>query len=68
MVRSCIPQHLYKAMRQAVAWAYERFLGQPVASLVLVWAGGAALLVSCTLAVYLGAVLLARLALWAYLP
>ena len=32
------------------------------ASLVLVWVGAAALLVSCALVVYLAAVLLARLA------
>jgi hypothetical protein len=35
---------------------------------VLKWVGVALLVISCALAVYLGAVLLARLVLWAYLP
>lgn len=35
---------------------------------VLKWVGGAMVLVSCALLVYLGAVLLARLAVWAFFP
>ena len=35
---------------------------------VLKWAGVALLVISCALAAYLGAVLLARMVLWAYLP
>lgn len=65
MLRRFIPQPLYETMRRAV----ERLLKIPRAvprtvSLVLVWVGGAALLVSCALIVYLAAVLLARLAVW----
>jgi hypothetical protein len=65
MLRRFIPQPLYEAMRRAV----ERLLEIPRAvpravSLVLVWVGGVALLVSCALIVYLAAVLLARLAVW----
>jgi hypothetical protein len=56
-------QRLYEAMRRAAG----RLLEVPRAvSLVLVWVGGAALLVSCALIVYLAAVLLARLAVWAF--
>ena len=35
---------------------------------VLQWVGVALLVISCALAAYLGAVLLARMVLWAYLP
>ena len=63
MPRRFILQPLYEAMRRTV----ERLLEMPSAvpravSLVLVWVGAAALLVSCALVVYLAAVLLARLA------
>ncbi len=57
------PHRLYEAMQRAAG----RLLEVPKAvSLVLVWVGGAALLVSCALIVYLAAVLLARLAVWAF--
>ena len=42
-------------------------LGVPP-SQVLKWVGAALLLASCALAVYLGAVLLARMAVWTYFP
>ena len=35
---------------------------------VLKWVGAALVLASCALLVYLGAVLLARLAVWAFFP
>ena len=35
---------------------------------ILKWVGVALLVISCALAAYLGAVLLARMVLWAYLP
>ena len=35
---------------------------------VLKWVGAALMLTSCALVVYLGAVLLARLAVWAFFP
>jgi len=65
MPRRFILQPLYEAMRRTV----ERLLEMPsvvprAASLVLVWVGAAALLVSCALVVYLAAVLLARVAVW----
>ena len=69
MPRRFIPQPLYEAMRRAL----ERLLEIPrmvpwAVSLVLVWVGGAALLISCALIACLAAVLLARMVLWAYLP
>ena len=69
MPRRFIPQPLYEAMRQAL----ERLLEIPrmvpwAVSLVLVWVGGAALLISCALIACLAAVLLVRLAVWAYFP
>ncbi len=56
-------QHLYEAMQRA---AGQLLVAPRAVSLVLVWVGGAALLVSCALLVYLAAVLLARLAVWAF--
>lgn len=57
------PQRLHEAMRRAMGLLLE---GRRTVSLVLVWVGGAALLVSCALIVYLAAVLLARLAVWTF--
>ncbi len=60
---------MYEAMRRAV----ERLLEIPrtvprAVSLVLVWVGGAALLISYALIACLAAVLLVWLAVWAYFP
>ncbi len=65
MLRRVILQPLYEATRRIV----ERLLEMPrtaprAVSLVMVWVGAAALLVSCALMVYLAAVLLARSAVW----
>lgn len=65
MPRRFIPQPLYEAMRRAVVRMPEMPRTVPRAvPLVLVWVGGAAMLVSCALIVYLAAVLMARLAVW----
>jgi hypothetical protein len=58
---------LYEAMRRVEVWLRGIPRAMPRAlSLVLVWVGGAALLVSCALLVYSAAVLLARLGVWFY--
>ncbi len=60
-----------KRLKGAMQRAFKRVLAVPrevprTMSLVLVWVGGAAMLVCCALLVYLAAVLLARLATWSF--
>jgi hypothetical protein len=55
-----------RATRRLLEAERATTLGAP--SQVLKWVGAALLLVSCALLVYLSAVLVARLVLWAYLP
>ncbi len=54
---------MYETVRQAT----RLLLREPLAPVLKV-VGGALVLVSCALAVYLGAILLARLAVWAFFP
>ncbi len=54
---------LYETLRRAARRLQEALLLP-----LLKWAGAALLVVSCALMVYFGAVLLARLMLWAFYP
>jgi hypothetical protein len=65
MLRRFIPQPSSETIRQAI----ERLLeGLPAVTLgrMLIWVGGAALLVSSALLMYLVGVLLARLLAWGF--
>lgn len=54
------------ALYEPRRWSMRRLLG--TLAPVLKWVGAALVLASCALLVYLGAVLLARLAVWAFFP
>jgi hypothetical protein len=60
---------LYETIRQATRRLLEA-AGAAFGALwpVLKWVGVGVLVISCALAVYLGTVLLARLAMWASFP
>ncbi len=60
---------LYETMRRVTRRLLEAARSTPGAlSQVLKWVGAALVMGSCALLVYLGAVLLARLAVWAFFP
>jgi hypothetical protein len=65
MLRRFIPQPSSEAKRQAIEWLLER-LPASLLGRMLMWVGGAALLVSSALLMYLVGFLLARLVVWSF--
>ena len=60
---------MYETIRRAVAWLLQTARATlRVLPPVLKWVGAVMVLVSCALLVYLGAILLARMAVWAFFP
>jgi hypothetical protein len=65
MLRRFIPQPSSEAVRQAIERLLESLPAVTLGSM-LMWVGGAALLVSCAFLMYLVGVLLARLLAWGF--